>query len=140
MATNKTQRTTASVDVFIEAHPREQMRDDSRELVALMRTLTGAEPYMYGPSIIGFGSYHYRYESGREGDAPLLAFSPRKTELVIYVGAAALTDDLLAQLGRHRATKGCLYVKKLADIHMNVLRRIMERSLEHTLATYGRTY
>lgn len=68
MATNKTQRTTASVGVFIEAHPREQMRDDSRELIALMRTLTGAEPYMYGPSIIGFGSYHYRYESGREGD------------------------------------------------------------------------
>jgi hypothetical protein len=83
---NKTHRTAASASAFIDTHPKEEMRDDSRVLMALMQELTGEEPHMYGPSIIGFGTYHYTYASGHSGSAPLAAFSPRKIELVIYLG------------------------------------------------------
>lgn len=129
---NKTHRTAASVDAFIAQHPREQMRSDSHMLIALMRELTGEEPHMYGPSIIGFGTYHYTYASGHSGSAPLAAFSPRKTELVIYLGQEALDPATLTKLGRHRATKGCLYVKRLSDIDLKVLRTMVERSIEVT--------
>jgi len=129
---NKTHRTAASVDAFIDQHPKEQMRADSHTLITLMRELTGEEPHMYGPSIIGFGTYHYTYPSGHSGSAPLAAFSPRKPELVIYLGAEAQEPELLARLGRHRATKGCLYVKRLTDIDLNVLRTMIERSIAAT--------
>ena len=133
---NKTHRTTASVSAFIDAHPREAMRDDSRVLIALMQELTGEEPHMYGPSIIGFGTYHYTYASGHSGSAPLAAFSPRKTELVIYLGQEALDPATLAKLGRHRATKGCLYVKRLADIDLKVLKAMVKKSVAATRKAY----
>lgn len=133
---NKTHATAASVEAFIDKHPKETMRDDSRTLVGLMRELTGEEPHMYGPSIIGFGTYHYTYASGHEGSAPLAGFSPRKPELVIYVGQEALGPELLAKLGKHRSTKGCLYVKRLDDIDLKVLRTMLERSIAATRKMY----
>lgn len=129
---NKTQATTASVEAFIGKHPKEEMRDDSRALMKLMQELTGEEPHMYGPSIIGFGTYHYTYASGHSGSAPLAAFSPRKPELVIYLGQEALDAETLAKLGKHKATKGCLYVKRLADIDLKVLKALIKRSIAAT--------
>lgn len=133
---NKTHATTASVDAFIDKQPKEEVRDDCRALMRLMHELTGEEPYMYGPTIIGFGSYHYRYASGHQGDAPLLAFSPRKPELVIYLYSAELEPQLMAKLGKHKATKGCVYVKRLTDIDMKVLKILLKK----TIALVRRTY
>lgn len=133
---NKTTATKADVHTFIDKHPKEQMRDDSRVLMAMMRELTGEEPHMYGPSIVGFGTYHYTYASGHSGSAPLAAFSPRKPELVIYLGAEAQESELLVKLGKHRATKGCLYVKQLADIDLKVLRAMIKKSIAATRKTY----
>ncbi|MBL7985759.1 MAG: DUF1801 domain-containing protein [Flavobacteriales bacterium] len=133
---NKTTATTASVSAFIDKHPKEEMRDDSRALIAMMQELTGEEPHMYGPSIIGFGTYHYTYASGHSGSAPLVAFSPRKPELVLYVGQAVLEPDVLAKLGKHKATKGCLYVKRLADIDLKVLKAMLKKSIAITKKTY----
>lgn len=133
---NKTHRTAASVSAFIDKHPKEQMRADSHTLIALMQELTGEEPHMYGPSIIGFGTYHYTYASGHSGSAPLAAFSPRKPELVIYLGAEAQTPELLAKLGKHKATKGCLYVKRLADIDLKVLKAMIKKSVAATRKAY----
>lgn len=133
---NKIQVTTASVTAFIDTHPKEEMRDDSRTLITLMQELTGEEPHMYGPSIIGFGTYHYTYASGHSGSAPLAVFSPRKPELVIYLGQEALEPDTLAKLGKHRATKGCLYVKRLADIDLKVLKALIKRSIAATRKAY----
>ncbi len=133
---NKTTATTASVSAFIDKHPKEEMRDDSRALIAMMQELTGEEPHMYGPSIIGFGTYHYTYASGHSGSAPLVAFSPRKPELVLYVGQAVLEPEVLAKLGKHKATKGCLYVKKLADIDLKVLKAMIKKSIAATRKAY----
>jgi hypothetical protein len=130
---NKTHATTASVHAFIDKHPKEQMRDDSRVLLAMMQELTGEEAHMYGPSIIGFGTYQYTYASGHSGSAPLAAFSPRKPELVIYLGADAQDPVLLAKLGKHKATKGCLYVKRLSDVDLKVLKAMIKKSIAATL-------
>jgi len=129
---NKTTATTANVHAFIDKHPKEEMRDDSRVLVAMMQELTGEEPHMYGPSIVGFGTYHYTYASGHSGSAPLAAFSPRKTELVLYLGQEVQDADTLAKLGRHKATKGCLYAKRLVDIDLKVLKAMVKRSIAGT--------
>lgn len=133
---NKTRPTGASVDAFIAEQPSEAVRDDCRVLVRLMRELTGEEPRMWGPSIIGFGAYHYRYASGHEGDAPIAGFSPRKPELVIYVMSEALEPELLAKLGKHRRSKVCVYVKRLDDIDLGVLTTLVQRSIELVKATY----
>ncbi len=136
---NKTHATAASVDAFIDKQPKEEVRDDCRTLMKLMHELTGAEPYMYGPTIVGFGAYHYMYASGHEGDAPLAAFSPRKPELVIYAmgGIFEQEPELLATLGKHKTTKGCLYVKRLGDIDMKVLKTILKKSIILTKKTYS---
>ncbi len=133
---NKTQATNASVDAFIDKQPKEEVRDDCRALMKLMHELTGGEPYMYGPSIVGYGTYHYQYESGREGDAPLLAFSPRKPELVIYLYSAEMDPELMAKLGKHKATKGCVYIKRLADIDQKVLKTLFKLSIAMTKKAY----
>lgn len=134
--TNKTRPTTASVDAFIDKQPKEEVRDDCRTLMRLMHELTGEEPYMYGPSIIGYGTYHYTYASGHEGDAPVLGFSPRKPELVIYLYSADMGPELMARLGRHRATKGCVYIKRLADIDLKVLKTLFKKSIALTRKAY----
>jgi len=91
---------------------------------------------MYGPSIIGYGTYHYTYASGHEGDAPLLAFSPRKPEMVIHVYQEVVGPELLAKLGKHRATKGCVYIKRLADIDIKELRTLFKKSIVQVQKTY----
>ena len=130
MADNKTKPTELSVTAFIDALTNETRRADAEVLVKLMQSATGEKPKMWGPSIIGFGSYHYKYESGREGDMPVIAFSPRKAATVLY-GMTGFSEvaTLLAKLGKHSTGKGCLYIKKLADVDQHVLEAMMVKSL-----------
>ncbi|MGA2808654.1 MAG: DUF1801 domain-containing protein [Terracidiphilus sp.] len=139
MAENKTKPTTFSVAAFLDACPDEARRADARALARLMQKVTGNEPCMWGPSIVGFGSYHYTYESGREGDMPIVGFSPRKAAIVLYgtigfVGAEAF----LEKLGKYTTGKGCLYIKKLADADMKVLETLLEKAVAATRARHIR--
>jgi hypothetical protein len=130
MAENKTKPTELSVSTFIDALPDETKRADAKVLVKLMQNAVGEKPKMWGPSIIGFGSCHYQYDSGRQGDMPLIAFSPRKAATVLYsVIAFTDADALLAKLGKHTTGKGCLYIKKLQDIDQKVLEAMVVKSL-----------
>ena len=132
MAENKTQKTGASVEDFINSVENKTRRDDGFKLLKTMKEITGEEPEMWGPSIIGFGNYHYRYDSGREGDFFLTGFSPRKQSLSLYIMAGFEEyDSLLASLGKHRKGAACLYINKLADVDMGVLRRLVQESVEH---------
>ena len=133
MAENKTVPTNQSVDDFLNAIEDEQKRNDSFALRDLMREVTGLEPRMWGSSIIGFGSYHYRYASGREGDTMLAGFSPRKQNLTIYnMGGVDPDDDLLKKLGKHTTGKGCLYIKRLDDVDLPTLKRLIAASFTRT--------
>ena len=135
MAENKTKPTKLSVAAFIAALADPAKRTDAKVLVKLLQSAAGEKPKMWGPSIIGFGSYHYRYESGREGDMPMIAFSPRKAATVLYnmIGSSD-SAALLAKLGKHTAGKGCLYIKKLADVDQQVLEGIALKSVAATRA------
>lgn len=139
MAELKTKPTGTSVAGFIEAAPDPVRREDAKALAALMAQVTGEEPRMWGPSIIGYGSYRYRYESGREGEMCRLGFSPRKAELVLYVlNGSPEQEAQLARLGKHRTGKGCLYIKKLADVDMAVLETLVRDQLASMDARYPR--
>ena len=130
MAENKTKPTQVSVTEYIDAIKDQTKRADAKALVKLMQSAAGEKPKMWGPSIIGFGSYHYKYESGREGDTPVIAFSPRKPAIVLYgVTGFSGAEALLAKLGKHTTGKGCLYIKKLADVDANVLEDLVAKSL-----------
>ena len=133
MATNKrkmkTVATSADPIAFIDEVKNEAKRKDSHELVAMMREITGEPPKMWGPSIVGFGSYHYRYASGHEGEICLAGFSPRSSALVVYLGPALQNKQLVAKLGKHKHGVGCLYIKKLDDIDRSVLRKLIEHSI-----------
>ena len=127
MPENKTQPTAQSVAAFIAALPDEQRRQDCQTLVDLMRAATGAEPRLWGSNIVGFGQYHYVYASGREGDSLLIGFSPRKPALVLYgLGGAEQREALLEKLGQHKTGKGCLYIKKLEDVHLPTLKKLID--------------
>ena len=130
MADNKTKPTKVSVAAFIDALTDPVRRSDAKALIKLMQNATGEKSRMWGPSIIGFGSYHYKYESGREGDMPVIAFSPRKAATVLY-GMTGFSEAtaLLARLGKHTTGKGCLYIKKLADVDQHVLEALVVKSL-----------
>jgi hypothetical protein len=130
MRENKTKPTKVTVASFLAKVANEQQRRDSKELVKLFKDLTGKSAKMWGPSIVGCGSYHYVYESGREGDMPALAFSPRKPDLVLYLAPYLDDRGLKAKLGKYRSTKGCLYIRKLDDIDRVVLRRLAQASLK----------
>ena len=131
MAENKTVKTGASVDEFMAGVENKRRREDGLVLMEMMRDVTGLEPEMWGPSIIGFGSYHYRYESGREGDIPLIGFSPRKSSLSLYIMSGFDgQEDLLSKLGKHRTGASCLYINKLSDVDMGVLREMVSQSVE----------
>jgi hypothetical protein len=135
MAENKTKRTNLSVTTFIDAITDPARRADAKTLIKLMQDASGEKPQMWGPSIIGFGSYHYKYESGREGDMPLVGFSPRKAATVLYgVAGASDCQALLAKLGKHTTGKGCLYIKKLADVDQGVLQAMVGKALAATRA------
>jgi hypothetical protein len=129
MADNKTKPARVSVASFIKSLTDETRRADAKALVKLMQTATGEKPRMWGPSIIGFGSYHYRYESGREGDMPLAGFSPRKTATAIYGMGLGDSAALLARLGKHTTGEGCLYIKKLVDVDQMVLEALVLESV-----------
>lgn len=137
MAEIKTKPTEISVDAFIEAVDNPVRRADARTVCTMMARVTGHAPKMWGPSIIGFGSYSYLYESGHGGTFCRLGFSPRKGQIVLYV----LADDpgeaeLLARLGKHKTGKSCLYVNKLADVDMAVLEELTARAWERMNARY----
>ena len=125
----KTVARNADPLAFIDKVKSEVKRKDSHELVAMMRDITGAPPKMWGPSIIGFGEYHYVYESGREGDICLTGFSPRSGAIVVYLGPGIDNDTLMAKLGKHKHGKGCLYINKLDDVDRGVLRKLIEHSI-----------
>ena len=130
MAETKTKPTDASVDGFLAAVGHPVRRADGKAVRAMMERVTGEPAVMWGPSIIGFGSYHYRYASGHEGDMPRVGFSPRSANLVLYVGGFPEYEALLAKLGKHKRSKACLYLGKLADVDPAVLEEIARRTYE----------
>jgi len=137
MAEIKTKPTGVAVDAFLDAVPDPRRREDGRRVRALMERITGQPAVMWGPSIIGFGTYHYRYDSGHERTMCRLGFSPRKTELVLYVLTESEGQDaLLARLGRHRTGKSCLYIKRLGDIDEGVLEELTVHALEYMNKKY----
>jgi hypothetical protein len=136
MAKTKTTVTANSVDNFISKVEDETKRDDSYELIKIFKSVTGEEAKMWGPSIIGFGSYHYKYESGHEGDMCLTGFSPRKSAIVLYVLNFDGKEKLLEKLGKHKPSKGCVYIKRLSDINTSVLKKMIEGSVKYTKKKY----
>jgi hypothetical protein len=138
MSDMKTMKTEASVEEFLNAVEHDTRRKDGFTLLEMMREATGEKPAMWGPSIVGFGSYHYKYESGREGDMPIVGFSPRKRSQTVYImDGFEGYQDLLSKLGKHRTGKSCLYINKLADVDTDVLREIIRQSVEQ-MKTSGR--
>jgi len=132
MAELKTQRTDASVEVFLGALPNEKKREDSFAILEIMREVTGEEPAMWGTSIVGFGSYRYKYASGREGEWPLVGFSPRKQNLTLYIMSGFdAYGALLADLGKFKTSKACLYINKLEDLDVGILRDLVQQSVNH---------
>lgn len=131
MAKNKTTETEVNVDSFIHSYvENEQKKADSFRLIELMREWTGCEPKMWGGTIVGFGSYHYKYTSGREGDAPLIGFSPRKAEFSLYVFSPTESNKhLLDDLGKYKMGKACIYIKKLADINILALEKLCKATI-----------
>ena|SRR5688572_20823451 len=137
MAEPKTKPTNLSVEKHIAAIANELQRKDAQALVALMRRVTKQEPKMWGPSIVGFGSYHYKYASGHEGDSALAGFAVRKSEFSIYIAAGFDgQENLLAKLGKHKTAKACLYIKRLSDLDLKVL----EKLVAHSVAEMKRRY
>jgi hypothetical protein len=131
MAEMKTKVNETSVEGFLNKIEDEQKRKDCFEIVTVMKQLTKEEPKMWGPAIIGFGSYHYKYESGREGDMMQIGFSPRKQNITLYIGLGDNPENqLLEKLGKYTTGKGCLYIKKLADVDRNILQELIAESFK----------
>lgn len=136
MSENKTRPTDQDVIRFLSSVEHKTRRQDGLALLEMMEEITGEEPVLWGSSIVGFGSYHYKYESGREGDMPLIGFSPRKQSLTLYIMPGFDEyEDMLEQLGKHKIGKACLYVNKLADVDEEVLRDLIRHSYEHMKQT-----
>lgn len=136
MSEMKTKRTDASVEEYLASIPDERKREDSRAIVAMMREVTGEEPAMWGDSIVGFGTYHYRYATGREGDWPLTGLAARKQAITVYIASGFdRYEELLARLGKHTTGVSCLYIKRLSDVDPATLRELVRLSVEHMRAT-----
>ena len=136
MAEAKTKQTDASVESFLNKISDPQQRADSFALVEMMKEITGCEPKMWGSSIVGFDSYHYKYASGHEGDSPIAAFSPRKQSLTVYLMPGfEQHGELLKKLGKHKTAKSCLYIKRLDDIHRPSLKKLIRDSMQQTRRT-----
>jgi len=130
----KTKKTAASVSDFIESIPEKERRDDCRRLVKLMKKAIGAQPTMWGANVVGFGDYHYKYESGRENDWFVAGFSPRKQSLTLYfMTGTERYKSILARLGKHKTSKGCLYIRSLGDVDLAVLAELAETSTRDLL-------
>jgi hypothetical protein len=137
MAVNKTKATAVNVTEFIQNIDNEVKRNDSFQLVEIYKSITGFEAKMWGPTIIGFGSYHYKYASGHQGDMPIAAFSPRKDAIVFYISDEIENrEQLLEKLGKHKTGKVCVYVKKLADIDLTVLKKLVMATIEDISLKY----
>lgn len=137
MTGNKTAPTEASVKSFIASVDNARRREDAETLLALFKKVSGLEAKMWGPSIIGFGSYHYTYDSGREGDMLMTGFSPRKANLVLYVSGGFKTKpELRDKLGKYKTGKSCLYINKLADVDMAVLEELITADIAYMRETY----
>ncbi|NNM78223.1 DUF1801 domain-containing protein [Sphingomonas sp. ID1715] len=137
MAENKTKPTSVSVADFVNGAEPPQRRAEAQQLIEMMERISGEPATMWGPSIIGFGRYAYTYESGHSGEAPRIAFSPRKSALTLYLGSEyPARDELLAKLGKHKKGKGCLYITKLADVDAAVLEEMIAASWRERLERY----
>ena len=136
MAEAKTQRTKRSVDAFFNTISDEQKRKDAFAIVDIMHKATKAEPVMWGSSIVGFGTYRYKYASGREGEWPLTGFSPRKQNLTLYITSGfEQYEELLKSLGKFKTGKACLYINRLDDVHLPTLRKLIKQSVQHMKKT-----
>jgi hypothetical protein len=136
MAELKTKENNQSVDAFLATVEDPRKREDCYTLVKIMQAATGEGPRMWGDAIVGFGRYRYKYATGRTGEWPIVAFSPRKQNLTLYIMAGfELYDELLSRLGKHTTGKSCLYVKRLSDLDMEVLETLVEASVAHMRAT-----
>jgi len=132
----KTKRNKGDVETFLNSVPDDKKRQDSFTVLELMKQVTGKKPEMWGDSIVGFGSYHYKYASGREGDWFLTGFSPRKQNLTLYIMSGFDEyEQLLGKLGKHSTGKSCLYIKKIEDVDMDVLKELVKKSVEHMKKT-----
>lgn len=137
MAEAKTRPTRLSVRSYLDAIADEPRRRDCETVAAMMKKVTKCDPRMWGPSIVGFDTYHYKYESGREGDMCVVGFSSRKTDLVVYlVSGFDGAEDLLENLGSHKLGKSCLYIRRLSDVKLPVLERLVVRSVKETKRRY----
>ncbi len=137
MAENKTKQTNASVDAFINKIKDESVRGDCYNIIKLMKSVTKEDPKMWGPSIIGFGNYHYKYASGHEGDMCIAGFSPRKQNLTIYLMPGfEIQQPLLEKLGKYKTSKVCLYIKSLKDVDIKVLKKMIELSVREMKKLY----
>jgi len=137
VAENKTRPNRKSIMKFLEGVTPVKRREDGQRLLQIMSEITGEEPKMWGTSIIGFGSYHYQYESGREGDSPMTGFSPRKASLSVYImGGFPRHESLMSKLGKYKTGKSCLYINKLEDVDEKVLRQLIKASWSHMKKTY----
>lgn len=138
MAEHKTEQTKSSVNAFISSIENERRRRDADVLIQLMSKLTGELPRMWGPSIVGFGSYHYKYDSGHEGDSSMVSFSPRKQNLVVYI-MPGFSDcaHLLEKLGKFKTGKSCLYINKLDDVDLSILSELIDDSVTKMRLRYS---
>lgn len=137
MAENKTKATIASVTEFINSIEDRQKRADARKVAAIMRRVTGKRAKMWGSSIVGYGTYHYKYESGREGDFMITGFSPRRQALTVYILAGFRRfDTLMGKLGKYKTGKSCLYIKRLSDVDEKVLEKLIDRSVKYMRKNY----
>jgi Domain of unknown function (DU1801) len=139
MAEPKTKPTSQSVKDFLNQISDEERRADCFAVAKIMEEITGEKPKMWGPSIVGFGSYHYKYASGREGDWPEMGFSPRKKDLTLYIMMGFEKHaDLMEKLGKHSTSKSCLYIKRLSDVHIPTLKKLIKIGLKD-LRTYTKS-
>ena len=136
-ADNKTKPTKVSVREFVESVEHDTRRKDAKALLKIFKDVTGMTPQMWGPSLIGYGRYHYKYESGREGESMMTGFSPRKANLVLYIMPGYLDlEEKLSRLGKHKLGKACLYINKLADVDTDVLKEIIAYGVDYMKANY----
>jgi len=134
----KTILNDGNVHEFINKVENEKRKTDSHQVLTLMKEITGEEPKMWGDSIVGFGKYHYKYDSGREGDMCMVGFSPRKTSLTVYIMPGfEKYDDLMQQLGKYKTGKSCLYIKKLEDVDLDILKTLINESFQYMDKKYN---
>jgi hypothetical protein len=136
MAEQKTKPTEQTVESFLDSIPDEKVRSDCYEIMKIIKKATGLKPKMWGSAIVGFGQYHYKYESGHEGDSCLTGFAPRKANITLYLMGGLGNEELLKKLGKHKTGKGCLYIKKIEDVDTGVLEKLIKSSVEYVKKKY----